>query len=56
MTKEANKIGINSDFAAKYDCNEAGIDESFSCVCETLSLARKEKRIPKFWKKKITKN
>lgn len=56
VTKEANKIGINPDFAAKYDCNEAGIDESFSCVCETLSLARKEKRIPKFWKKKITKN
>lgn len=53
VTKEANKIGINSDFAANYSCDKKGINTNFCVLSETISKARETKKISKDWKKRL---
>lgn len=50
---EAGRIGIKADNAVRYECDNVGIDVSYSAVAETVACFRKEGRINPSWKSSI---
>lgn len=52
--EEAEKFGIDREYATSYHCDEAGIETNYETISETISCFRGEARkIDKNWKKKI---
>lgn len=51
---EANKFGLNQDYAVNYRCDSQGTSLNYDVICETVSEFRKSsKGVDKSWKERI---